>query len=257
MEAERWALIDQRILQHIERAREPVLQGTREVLGQFRDELKEFKRALEEKERAFDARLAELEARLKSVPGKLPVVKTWQPETVVYQAELVSHGGSLFQARKDTGQEPGRGADWVCVARRGTDGKSPTFRGKFDTHERYEGFDIVTVDGCAFICRPRQSGRVSRHGLGSFDAGGKDRHPRRARRTGSARLEGHQGDKGNDAAEIVSWCVDDAAYRVIGFRSDGKPVKELNLRPMFERFLAEAGVALVEQVKAELRQNPW
>ena len=74
---------------------------------------------------------------------------------------------------------------------------------------------------------------------------------------GPARLEGHQGDKGNDAAEIVSWCVDDTAYRVIGFRSDGKPVKELNLRPMFERFLAEAGVALVEQVKAELRQNPW
>jgi len=157
-----------------------------QALAEHRKEAEaEVKKQFEEERRNFEARIAELEARLKSVPGKLPVVKTWQPETVVYQAELVSHGGSLFQARKDTGQEPGRGADWVCVARRGADGKSPTFRGKFDTHERYEGFDIVTVDGCAFICRPRQSGRVSRHGLGSFDAGGKDRHPRRARRTGS------------------------------------------------------------------------
>ena len=66
-----------------------------------------------------------------------------------------------------------------------------------------------------------------------------------------------KGDKGDDAAEIVSWSVDEAAYRVIGFRSDGKPVKELNLRPMFERFLAEAGVALVEQVKQELTGKPW
>jgi hypothetical protein len=46
---DRWAMIDQRIVQHIDRARESVLQSSSEVLGQFRDELKEFKPTLEEK----------------------------------------------------------------------------------------------------------------------------------------------------------------------------------------------------------------
>jgi hypothetical protein len=111
---DRWAVIDQRILQHIERAREPVLQSTRGVLGQFRADLREeFKLVLEEKERAFEAKLAALEERLKSVPGKLPVVKSsWQPESMTYQAEMVCHEGALYQARKDTPQAPG-GSDWI------------------------------------------------------------------------------------------------------------------------------------------------
>jgi hypothetical protein len=62
---------DQRINQHIELAREPVLQTTGEAFRQFRAELcKEFKPALEEKERAFEAKLAALEERLKALPGK-------------------------------------------------------------------------------------------------------------------------------------------------------------------------------------------
>jgi hypothetical protein len=80
---DRWAVIDQRIDQHIDRARESVLQGIRELLGQFRAESREeFKRVLDEMERSFDAKLAAQEERLKSVPGKLPVAKTWREESV-------------------------------------------------------------------------------------------------------------------------------------------------------------------------------
>src|SRR5262249_3967304 len=110
-------------------------------------------------ERLFDAKLAALEERLKSVPGKLPVVKSgWQPETITYQAEMVCHNGALYQARKDTAQEPGRGADWICVARHGHDAITPVVRGAFDTSECYAQLDIVSFDGCAYISRSDNPG---------------------------------------------------------------------------------------------------
>ena len=53
--------------------------------------------------------------------------------------------------------------------------------------------------------------------------------------------KGMKGDKGDDALEIVSWSYDAAGYRAIRFMSSGKPGKELDLRPFFERFLEEVG----------------
>jgi hypothetical protein len=113
---------------------------------------KEVKAAIEEERRAVDAKLAELEQRLKSLPGKLPVVKAWQPESVVYKAEMVSHNGSLYQARRDTAQSPG-GSDWICVARHGRDAITPSIRGDYDAHERYAELDVVSYDGASYIAQ--------------------------------------------------------------------------------------------------------
>jgi hypothetical protein len=185
---DRWAAIDQ----HIERARESVLQGTSEVLGQFRDELKEFKRALEEKERAFKSKLAALEQRLKSSPGKLPVVKSsWQSESVTYQAEMVCHNGALYQARKATAQPPG-GSDWVCVARHGRDAITPVVRGAYDVNDSYAALDIVSFDGCAYIARSDNPGLCPGEGWEPLSTRGQRGPPRRGHQR-SARRERREG----------------------------------------------------------------
>jgi hypothetical protein len=55
---------------------------------------------------------------------------------------MVSHNGSLYQARRGTAQPPG-GSDWVCVARHGRDAITPTVRGNYDVHECYAKLEIV------------------------------------------------------------------------------------------------------------------
>src|SRR5262245_50013214 len=104
---------------------------------------KEFKTADDEMQRALEAKLAAVEERLKAAPGKLPVSKIWHQESVTYEGEVVSHDGSLYQARKDTAQMPG-GADWVCVARAGrdgSDGQTPKVCGPYDVRKSYARLD--------------------------------------------------------------------------------------------------------------------
>jgi syndecan 1/collagen type XXI alpha/collagen type V/XI/XXIV/XXVII alpha len=233
---ERWTAIDQ----HIDRARESILQSTGEAFGQFRAELKEFKPTLEEKERVFDAKLAALEERLKSVPGKLPVVKSsWQPESVIYQAEMVAHNGALYQARKDTVQTPG-GSDWVCVARHGRDAITPVVRGAFNVNDSYTALDIVSFDGAGYIAKTDAPGLCPGDGWEPLSSRGQ-RGRKGESITGPRGEKGVKGDPGNDAQEIVDWHIDPVNYRAIPFMNNGKPGKELNLRPLFERFLEEVG----------------
>jgi hypothetical protein len=100
-----WALIDQRIRQHLENEKQNWIEIGGQVISDMRFERrKEIKQAVEEIRNAFVKQLAELEQRLKSVPGKLPPVKVWRPETVVYEGEIASYEGTLYQARKDTAQ---------------------------------------------------------------------------------------------------------------------------------------------------------
>jgi hypothetical protein len=201
---------------------------------------KEVKQIVEEDWRAFDAKLVELEHRLKSSPGKLPVVKSsWQPETVTYQAEMVSHKGSLYQARKDTAQAPG-GSDWVCVARHGRDAVTPTVRGAYDVHESYAELDIVSFDSCAYIARSDAPGLCPGEGWEPLSKRGKQGRRGEAIR-GPQGEKGAKGDKGDDALEIVNWHIDPVNYRAIPFMSNGKPGKPLELRAFFERFLEEVG----------------
>jgi hypothetical protein len=223
---ERWTAIDQ----HIDRARESMLQSNSEVLTQFRAELhKEFKLVLEEKERAFESKLAALEERLKSVPGKLPVVKSsWQPETVIYQAEMVCHNGALYQACKDTAQAPG-GSDWICVARHGRDAITPTVRGAYDVHESYTELDIVSFDGAGYIARSDDPGLCPGEGWEPLSQRGQRGRKGEAIR-GPQGEKGARGDKGDDALEIVNWHIDPVNCRAIPFMNNGKPGKPLELR---------------------------
>jgi len=221
-----WAAIDQRIFDHVllylMGKDGPLLHAIAEAMAVHREQRREeAKRLVEEERCAFEAKLAALEERLKAAPGKLPVAKTWQPESVTYQAEFVSHGGALFQAKRDTAQAPG-GEDRVCVARAGVDGvdgHSPRLRGGFDAHERYRRFDIVTCyDNCYIACRddpglPGHDGDawqlIAKGTRGpSGDVGPRGR-------------KGERGAPGEDAPTIVNWTLDPVHYRAVPTMSNG------------------------------------
>jgi hypothetical protein len=107
-----WNAIDARIRQWWEGEGELLKGGIGGALGSIRQQLrKEFRHGIEEAVDAVAAQLVEQKERFLAVPGRLPVAKIWRQESVVYGGELVSHDGSLWQARTDTAQAPG-GSDW-------------------------------------------------------------------------------------------------------------------------------------------------
>jgi hypothetical protein len=85
-------------------------------------------------------------------PGKLPCVKEYVAECVHYEAEVVTHDGALRQACCDTVHAPPHD-DWLCLARSGRDGITPTVRGTYNVYCEYAKLDIVAMDGTAFISK--------------------------------------------------------------------------------------------------------
>ena len=72
-----------------------------------------------------------------------------------YTGDVVVHDGSVYQARKDTGKEPGH-QDWILLARAGRDGRdgfTPAACGTFDAYKIYARLDVVTCDGASYIAR--------------------------------------------------------------------------------------------------------
>jgi hypothetical protein len=94
----------------------------------------------------FNAATSKLHNEINTGLARLPLVKTWEPDAVHYTSDVVVHEGSVYQARKDTGKEPGH-QDWILLARAGRDGcdgLSPNVCGAFNAHEKYKRLDIVT-----------------------------------------------------------------------------------------------------------------
>jgi hypothetical protein len=82
-------------------------------------------------------------------PGKFAAPKAWQ-RGVHYESDLVTHAGSSWCAMRDTAEEPPH-EDWCCVAERGADGRTPTFRGAWKAASAYEALDVVMCDGSSFV----------------------------------------------------------------------------------------------------------
>jgi hypothetical protein len=81
--------------------------------------------------------------------GKFRVVTFWA-EGVSYEGDLVTHFGSLYQARADTAREPPH-ADWICLAVAGEAGRSFTVRGTWNATAQYRALDVVALAGSSFV----------------------------------------------------------------------------------------------------------
>jgi hypothetical protein len=170
--------------------------------------------------------------------GKLPIAKEWQCEKVYYEGQVVTYDGATYQALHDTGEPPDSEAHWICLAAPGRDAKSFRHRGTFKDDAEYASHDIVALNGGSFLALHDKPGVCPGPGWQLLCAQGKrgatgEPGPRGA--TGIA------GPSGVDAAAVVAWKIDRAAYTVTPVMSDGTSGPPLNLRGLFEQFQDEVG----------------
>jgi hypothetical protein len=112
-------------------------------------------------------------------------------------------------------------------------------KGTYSAEREYRELDIVVRNGGSFIARvpnPR-----------AFDGdGGQDwqcltmpgkRGPQGE--TGPPGEKGERGEPGPAGSIIAAWEVDPANYTATAVMSDGVRAGTLDMRPLFERFLAE------------------
>ena len=137
--------------------------------------------------------------------------------------------------RCDTAREPPH-ADWISVARAGVDGKdgrdgrSPNVRGTFKAGASYRAFDIVALNGGAFIARRDDPGDCPGDGWELMSTPG---------RRGQQGQRGERGPAGPPGPAIETWRVDRERYQATPLMSDGSEGPPLDLRPLFEQFLTE------------------
>jgi hypothetical protein len=202
----------------------------------------EHARELEAQQREFAAQITGLEERVRALPGRLPVAKAYEPGAVVYRGELVVDGGSCWQALRDTGRVPGESDDWACVAKggrdgvNGRDGESFRLRGGYYVHGKYARFDVVEFGSDAFVAK--------RDSPGACPGGDwlKLTGPRGEKgERGERGPRGSRGERGpvDSTLTIAGWTIDAPRYRAIPLLSNAQVGWPLELRPLFERFLAE------------------
>ena len=163
--------------------------------------------------------------------GLLPVVKLYELGAVHYAAQVVCHTGGLWQAQKDTGHAPPHG-DWLCLARAGADGISPTVRGTYREDENYSALDIVAYNKGSFIARKDRPGPIPGDGWQLLTAhGGR----------GEKGVQGPRGERGPSGPGIARWLIDRRDYTAKPVLSDGSEGAEINLRELFEQFQSDAG----------------
>jgi Collagen triple helix repeat (20 copies) len=167
--------------------------------------------------------------------GMLPIVKEFAIGKVHYAGDIVAHEGGLWQAKTDTGQTPPN-SDWITLAAKGLDGKDgETFsvRGTWKEGLTYSRFDVVAIEGSAFVARCDKPGQCPGDDWQLIAAHG---------RQGIKGPPGHKGDRGEQGdpgASIVGWKIDQKKYTVTPIMSDGTQPTVLNLRELFEQFNAE------------------
>lgn len=164
-------------------------------------------------------------------PGKLPKVSAWS-EGVHYEGDVRTYDGALYQALKDTAREPG-GADWICLAAAGRDGRSLNVRGTYSPEERYSHLDIVAFNGSSFVALKDGPGPCPGDDWQLLASAGK------RGRDGAPGPRGERGLPGEPGPIVVGWKVDVHAYTATPVLSDGMEAAALPLRDLFEQFASE------------------
>jgi hypothetical protein len=159
---------------------------------------------------------------------------------VHYAGDLVSHQGSTWQARIDTGRAPPH-ADWQCLAkggRDGVDGRALRIRGTYDPTEIYGALDIVAFNKGSWVAKHDTPGECPGDGWQLLTSYGKRGEQGQRGERGERGLPGERGDP---APMIVSWRIDRESYQVIPRYAHGEEGPAISVRELFEQFVAERG----------------
>jgi hypothetical protein len=161
----------------------------------------------------------------------LDEVTEWT-DRVFYRGDLVCHGGSTWQATKDTAKPPGNG-DWRLIAAAGAAGASMTIRGTYSADTSYRALDVVTLDYGWFVARIDNPGRCPGPDWQAGPVGRRgDKGPK-----GERGDSGPQGPAGKSAPHWIG--VRSDGYNLVAVMSDGTVGPRISLTPLFEQFDAE------------------
>lgn len=161
-------------------------------------------------------------------PGKLPSVREWR-DAVHYDGDVVTHGGSLYQAIRDTGREPPH-EDWTCIVAAGApgaDGRSMVVRGTWSEAETYRCLDVVAFNGASFVARRDDPGPCPGDGWQMVAAQGRRGNP------GEPGRHGDPGTPGLPGPAVKAMEIDDDGILALT-HGDGSRVT-LDLYPLLSR----------------------
>lgn len=136
--------------------------------------------------------------------GKLPPVQAWT-DGVHYEGAVVTHEGSAYQARRDTGRAPPH-KDWLCIAqagRNGEDGRTFMIRGTWSAEGKYRALDVVALNGASFAARRDGPGACPGEGWQLIASQGKRGNP------GEPGRKGDKGERGEPGQPLISADVDE------------------------------------------------
>ena len=117
----------------------------------------------------------------------------------------------------------------------GRDGNSITVRGTFDESVNYRRLDVAALNGGSFIALKDAPGPCPGSDWQLLASQGKRGV------AGEKGERGPQGSPGLSGVTIRDWKIDRARYVATPVMSDGSEGPPLELRGLFEQFLADAG----------------
>lgn len=171
------------------------------------------------------------ERGLEGPAGKLPAVKEWI-RGVHYAGAVVTCGGSLWQASKDTGEAPGH-EDWTLLAAAGRNAREIEHRGAYDPDGAYSRLNIAALDGGAFMALRDGPGPCPGDGWRLLVARGKAGKPGDRGEQGERGLPGPEGNPGVGISDIS---ID--GFALIVSLTNGDTIAR-DLQPMFEEYHAQ------------------
>lgn len=136
-------------------------------------------------------------------PGLLPAVSEWE-DRVHRSADVVTFGGAVYQAQRDTGKTPPHD-DWRCIVSAGRDGRSLNPRSTWSADETYAALDVATLDGGAFVALRDDPGPCPGAGWRMLVQRGK------AGRPGEKGERGERGERGEPGPGVVAIDMDASA----------------------------------------------
>jgi hypothetical protein len=132
------------------------------------------------------------------------------------EADIVSHGGALWMAQRDTSAAPGESADWRLAVARGADGVVPyagAAKGLYDPSAVYRAMDVVSHNGSEWRAKRDDPGDLP--GDGWMLSAGK----------GKRGDKGDPGRAGKTAPSIAATYVDAAEMTHVITLDDGTEIK--------------------------------
>lgn len=163
--------------------------------------------------------------------GQLPIAAEWT-RGVHYAGTVVTCGGSLWQASRDTGEAPGH-ENWTLLAAAGRDAKELAHRGTFDPLCSYGRNDLVALDGGAFVALRDNPGDCPGDGWRLLVARGKSGKPGERGERGERGLPGLDGRAGVGIADVAV-----EGFALIVSLTNGDTIAR-DMKPMFEEYHAQ------------------